>query len=314
MPTASNEGRLAGKVAIITGSGHGIGREEALLMAGEGARVVISDIGADDGVSRAESVAAELAAMGGTAVPFTDDIATFEGSRRAVETALEQLGGLDIVLNNAGLRAFGAIQDITEDQFDMILGSHLKATYGLIKHAAPGFIAQQSGVILNTSSESGLGHPHNTAYAAAKEGITGLTRSVARELGPLGVRCNQIRPRAMGTQAPEFVAGMARYKAEREALGRHGLGHRGDVFRPSVPENVAVLAVWLCTDAAPALNGYDFFVAGDEVGLWTEPDLARHVVHAGGWTLDLLDEHASDVLVHGLENDYLGASALVAAS
>jgi NAD(P)-dependent dehydrogenase (short-subunit alcohol dehydrogenase family) len=302
-------GRLAGRVAIVTGGGHGIGRAEALLMAAEGASVVVSDLGVDDGIGRADTVAAEIEASGGRAVAAADDIGTFEGARRVVETALDRFGGLHIVLNNAGLRAAGAIQDITEAQFDLVLHSHLRATFGMIKHAAPVFLAQGSGVILNTSSESGFGHPHNTAYAAAKEGITGLTRSVARELGPAGVRCNQIRPRATGTQAPEFTAVLQQYRPQREALGRFGLGSRGDVFRPSAPDDVATLAVWLCTDAAGALNGYDFFVAGHEVGLWSEPDLVRSCMLPAGWTLDLLDERAPDVLVHGLENKYLGTGA-----
>jgi 3-oxoacyl-[acyl-carrier protein] reductase len=223
-----------------------------------------------------------------------------------VQTALDAFGGLDIVLNNAGLRAVNAIQDITEAEYEIVLGSHLKGTFGIIKHAAPVFIAQGSGVILNTSSESGLGHPYNAAYAAAKEGITGLTRSVARELGPYGVRCNQIRPRATTTHTEEFLAKFLEFQPRREALGRFSLGSHGDVNRTSLPEHVAALAVWLCTDSAASINGRDFFVMGEEIGLWSEPDFVRNVVFPGGWTLDLLDEYAPTALVHGLDNQYLG--------
>jgi 3-oxoacyl-[acyl-carrier protein] reductase len=302
---AAASGRLAGKVAIVTGGGKGIGRAEAILMAREGAKVVVSDIGVDDGVVRAETVAGEIDAMGGAAVAVTDDIGTFDGARRVVQAALEACGGLDIVLNNAGLRAVNAIQDFTEAEYDLVLGSHLKATFGMIKHAAPVFVAQGSGVILNTSSESGLGHPYNAAYAAAKEGITGLTRSVARELGPHGIRCNQIRPRATTTHTDDFLDKYMEFQPRRAALGRFALGTHGDMHRASLPEHVAALAVWLCTDAAARINGRDFFVMGDEIGLWSEPDFVRNIVLPGGWSLDLLDEYAPDALIHGLENEYL---------
>ncbi len=302
------EKRLAGKVAIVTGSGQGIGRAEAILMAQEGAKVVVSDLGVDDGVSRAEKVAAEINAEGGEAIASTRDLGTFEGARAVVEAAVERFGGLHILLNNAGLRSANAIQDIEEEDFDKVLGSHLKATFGTIKYAAPVFLEQHAGVILNTSSESGMGHPYNSAYAAAKEGITGLTRTVARELGPSGIRCNQIRPRAEGTQAPEFLAIFTKYKAQRDALGAFSLGSHGDFHRSSKPSHVAVLAVWLCTDAAGAINGRDFFVMGDEVGLWSEPDLVRSNLLPGGWTLDLLDQYAPQALIHGLDNEYLGSA------
>ena len=298
--------RLAGKVAIVTGSGRGIGRAEALLMADEGAAVVVSDMGVDHGTRRAEVVAGEIRSTGGQAVATTDDLSTFEGARRTVGAAFNHFGRLDIVLNNAGLRRVNPIQDMTEEDFDIVVGSHLKATFGVIKYAACWFIEQRAGVILNTSSEAGLGHPYNSAYSAAKEGITGLTRTIARELGPYGVRCNLIRPRASGTESEEFIAAVERLRPRREALGRFALGKQGDRSRRSGPEDAAVLAVWLCTDAAAKINGQDFFVMGDEVGLWSEPDLLRTVHNADAWTLDSLDEYATGTLVHGLENRFLG--------
>jgi NAD(P)-dependent dehydrogenase (short-subunit alcohol dehydrogenase family) len=296
--------RLADKVAVVTGGGRGIGRAEAHLMAQQGAKVVVSDVGVEDGDSCAGRVAGEINAAGGVAVAATQDLATFEAARQVIGIALDHFGRLDIVLNNAGLRAPNAIQDISEDDFDVVVGSHLKATFGMIKYSAEVFAAQRAGVILNTSSESGLGHPYNSAYAAAKEGITGLTRSIARELGPHGVRCNQIRPRAEGTQSPEFIAVYQKFTPQRDALGRYALGSHGDRHRKSSPEDVAAFAVWLCTDAAAAINGYDFFVMGDEIGLWSEPDLLRTVHRAGAWTLDRLDEYAPEALIHGLDNRF----------
>jgi NAD(P)-dependent dehydrogenase (short-subunit alcohol dehydrogenase family) len=305
---AESTNRLADKVAIVTGSGQGIGRAEAMLLAAEGAKVVVSDMGFDDGVGRAATVVAEIEANGGAGTACTADISTFDGAQELVRTAVDAFGGLDIVVNNAGLRANNTIQDMTEEQFDLVISSHLKSSFATIKFAAPIFIQQQSGVIVNTSSDAGFGHPFNIPYSCAKEGITALTRSVARELGPFGVRCNQIRPRSDVPKAPEFMAKLASFGPQYAALGRFRLGTRGDVFRPSMPENVAPLTVWLCTDAAAELNGYDFFVMGDLVGLWSEPDLVRSQFHEGGWTIDLLDEYALTGVAEGLHNRFLGDS------
>ncbi|MGV9864088.1 SDR family NAD(P)-dependent oxidoreductase [Rhodococcus koreensis] len=300
--------RLQDKVAIVTGSGKGIGRAEALLLAAQGAKVVISDIGFDDGVSRAETVAEEIRGSGGEAAVSTDDIGTFDGCERLIATAVDNFGRLDILVNNAGLRAANPIEDIDEASYDLVLGSHLKATFATIKFAVPHFLAQGGGVIVNTGSESGLGHPYNSAYAAAKEGIAGLTRSLARELGPRGIRCNLVRPRSeVTTKDPKFMEVLHKYRPERNALGRFGLGRRGDVFRPSDPEHVAPLVVWLCTDAAREINGRDFFTAGIEVGLWSEVELARSAVNPDGWTLDLLDRFAPETISQGLMNEYLSS-------
>src|SRR5579863_6607997 len=167
--------RLAGKVAIVSGSGRGIGRCEAILLADQGAKVVVNDIGKDaDGKRRADKVVEEIRAAGGEAVVSTDSISTLEGANRTVQTAVKSFGRLDILVNNAGLRAAYPIDEITEEQWNLVLDSHLKGTYALIKYAVPIFRSQRSGVIINTGSESGLGHPFNSAYAAAKEGIAGL--------------------------------------------------------------------------------------------------------------------------------------------
>lgn len=193
----SDKRRLAGKAAIITGSGRGIGRCEALLMAQQGAKVVVSDIGTDtDGASTAGKVAEEIRAAGGEAIAVTDNIATLEGARRSVEAALQAYGRLDILVNNAGLRAGNPVDRLTEEQWNLVVDSHLKASFAMTKFAVPVFKRQGGGVIVNTGSEAGLGMIFNSAYAAAKEGIAGLTRSVAREQGRFGIRCNMIRPRA----------------------------------------------------------------------------------------------------------------------
>jgi NAD(P)-dependent dehydrogenase (short-subunit alcohol dehydrogenase family) len=195
--TDSHTKRLAGKVAIITGSGRGIGRCEALLMAQQGAKVVVSDIGTNaQGASTAATVAEEIHTSGAEAVSLTDSVATLDGAQHTVEQALQSYGRLDILVNNAGLRAGNPIDKLTEEQWDLVANSHLKASFAMTKFAVPVFKRQGGGVIINTGSEAGLGMIFNSAYAAAKEGIAGLTRSVAREQGRFGIRCNMIRPRA----------------------------------------------------------------------------------------------------------------------
>jgi 3-oxoacyl-[acyl-carrier protein] reductase len=303
----SGQKRLVGKVAIVSGSGRGIGRCEAMLLARQGAKVVVNDIGKDpDGKRRADKVAQEIHAEGGEAVVSTDSISTLEGANRTVQTAVKTFGRLDILVNNAGLRAPTAIDEITEEQWDLVVDSHLKGTYALIKFAVPIFRNQRSGVIINTGSESGLGHPFNSAYGAAKEGIAGLTRSLARELGRFGIRCNMIRPRAATPGGPEFMEMYEKWMPIARALGPYWLGERGHVRTGEMnPERVAALVVWLCTDAAVNVNGRGFYVAGEEVGLWSEPELVRCMTRPGGWNLDTLDEFGPESLIIGLTNKFL---------
>src|SRR5262249_1381039 len=194
--TDSETKRLAGRVAVITGSGRGIGRCEALLMARQGAQIVVGDIGTDEkGTRTAEEVDGEIKAVGGDAVAVTENVATLEGAGSTVEAALQSYGRLDILVNNAGLRAGNPIDKLTEEQWNLVVDSHLKASFAMIKSAVPVFKRQGGGVIVNTGSEAGLGMIFNSAYAAAKEGIAGVTRSGAREEGRVGICWNMIRPR-----------------------------------------------------------------------------------------------------------------------
>lgn len=300
--------RFDGKVAIVTGSGKGIGRATATLLAAEGARVVVNDIGRDaDNAALAEQVAAEIASAGGQAVASQDSVSTFEGCHSVVNTAIEAFGRLDILINNAGLRAMDRIDLLTEQDFDMVVSSHLKHSFAMIKYAIPHFLEQGSGVILNTGSEAGLGSAYNSLYSAAKEGIAGLTRAVAREFALEGIRCNLVRPRA-ATVREALDEPMQRWADQLAKLGRYAFGDRAGTENHSAPEDVAVLNAWLCSDAAADLNGYDFYVSGEDIGLWSEPELVRQVHNVGGWTLDELDKIAPSSLTFGLTNRFAGAA------
>jgi 3-oxoacyl-[acyl-carrier protein] reductase len=306
MAEHSSKKRLVGKVAIVTGAGAGIGRAEANLFADQGAKVVVNDIAVKDGESIAKTVVDEIRARGGEAVANTDSVAELEGAQRLVKTALDAFGRLDILVNNAGITNFIPVYELTESDWDRMIAVHLKGTFGTIKFASPIMCQQRGGVIINTGSESGLGRVFGANYSAAKEGIIGLTRAVAKELGRFNVRCNAIRPRA-GTTIGQGIR-MDKYIPLLRALGRYWFGHRAHIpMSPEIfrPEKVAPLAVWLCTDAAANVNGRDFYVGGHEVGLYPELELERLLYREGGWDLDALDSSGRDELIADLTNRYL---------
>jgi 3-oxoacyl-[acyl-carrier protein] reductase len=303
--------RLTGKVAIVTGAGRGIGRCEALLLAAEGAKVLVNDVyienrSAGDEAKIAERVVAEISAAGGEAAANGDSVASIQGAERIVNSALREFGRLDILINNAGNVRPANIYEMNEYDWDRVIQTHLKGAFAMIRFASPIFCRQGSGVIINTGSESGLGHATMTNYSAAKEGVIGLTRSVARELGRFGVRCNAIRPRALTQSVQNFATTAAVRAAEtlEQALGKYRLGDRGNIPSDGGPQHVAPLVVWLCTDAARNVNGRTFYVCGDEIGLFSEPEVVCSLSRTGGWDLDSLDSYARKRLTGDLVNDF----------
>jgi 3-oxoacyl-[acyl-carrier protein] reductase len=296
--------RLAGKVAIVTGAGRGIGREEALLLASQGAQVVVNDVGRHPGET-AQDVANRIRAAGGEAEPNTDSVASMEGAANLVGTAVTKFGRLDLLVNNAGVVAPGEVSGLSEEDWDKVVAVHLKGTFLTMRHATPVMKRQRSGVIINTGSESGLGHPAMGNYSAAKEGIVGLTRTAARELGRFGIRCNAIRPRALTEGTSEYAERFNRWQPLADALHRYFLGARGHIGGEIKPTAVATMVVWLCSDAASNVNGRTFYVGGDEIGLWTEPELECSLSREGGWSLDSLDDFARQRLVGHLKNDFV---------
>ena len=304
-------GRLEGKVAIVTGAGRGIGRGEALLLAQEGVRVVVNDLGgspAGEGkdTSPADDVVAEIKKMGGDAVANYDNVASMEGGERMVKAALDTFGRLDILVNNAGILRDRMIFNMAEEEWDAVIAVHLKGHFTATKHAALVFRQQRSGRIVNTSSESGLGNMGQGNYSAAKEGIVGLTRTLALDLGRYGVTANAIRPRA-GTRltlTPELRAAMERARAVTAASGgtQPSAGDAISQMDELKPELVAPLVVYLCTDKASNINGRDFIVGGNEVSLMSLPEKARTIYREGGWTLDALDRVFAGTIGAGVKN------------
>ncbi len=257
---------LAGKVAIVTGAGRGLGREEALALAAEGARVIVNDIGTSvhgDGAdqSPAGAVVSEIKAGGGGAAANYEDIASWDGARRTIEQAYDTFGKLDILVNNAGVLRDRMNFNMTEEEFDLVMRVHCKGHFAMTRHACVRWreAAKQggslSGRIINTSSEAGLmGSAGNSNYAMAKAAIAAFTISMAREMGKYGVTANFIAPRAR-TRMTDTMPNHDLFAKPESGF---------DVFFPAWP---AQLVVFLASDQAADINGQGFIVWGGEVTL-----------------------------------------------
>jgi NAD(P)-dependent dehydrogenase (short-subunit alcohol dehydrogenase family) len=298
-------GRFEGKAVIVTGAGGGIGREHARLFASEGASVLVNDTGRRTGADAA-AVVAEIEAAGGHAVADTSS-ATWDGADAIVGHAIDAFGRLDVVVNNATAARNNDIWKLTEREWDLAIDVNLKGYFAMIRAAAPHLCGQGAGVVVNTSSGSGFGHPSAVAYAAAKEGVVGLTRTVARELGRFGVRCNAIRPLALGVSTREYSEHTSKWSEVMAlTMAPRGTQSAFSVATPEThpPAKISPLVVWLCTDAARGVNGRTFHVAGDTISLLSEPARERAITQSGGWTLDALDRIAPTNLVDDLTDDY----------
>ena len=252
-----------GRVVVITGAGRGIGREEALLFAAEGAKVVVNDLGVDlDGSGAksevAEAVVEEIKAMGGEAVANADDISDWEGAQRLLNTAIETFGGLDTLVNNAGILRDRMIFNMTEDDFDDVIRVHLKGTFCTMRWAAAYWRERtkagetNDARIINTSSGSGLyANPGQSNYGAAKSGIASMTLIAAKELARYGVTANAIAPGAR----TRMTLSVGRPQAEVKP---------GEFDRRD-PANVAPLVVWLGSSESADVTGEVFNVSGGTI-------------------------------------------------
>jgi NAD(P)-dependent dehydrogenase (short-subunit alcohol dehydrogenase family) len=259
-------GALDGRVAIITGAGRGIGREHALLFAAEGARVVVNDLGGEaDGtggdLTPAQHVAEEIKAMGGEAVVNGDNVASWEGAQRMINSAIEAFGDLDILVNNAGILRDRVLVNMTEEEWDAVVAVHLKGHFAPTRWAAAYWREQaKAGVskprnVVHTSSTSGLfSNPGQTNYGAAKSGIATFSQICAKELSRYGVKSNCIAPAAR-TRLTEATPGLGDMIKAPEDAGQF------DIWDPA---NVSPLVAYLATADCP-FTGETFFVQGGKV-------------------------------------------------
>ena len=303
--------RLKGKVAIVTGSGRGIGRGVALALASEGAKVVINDLGgAVDGTGAAkgpaDEVVAEIKANGGEAVANYEDVSDYQAAERIIQSAIDNFGKLDILVNIAGILRDRMIFNMSEDEWDRVLKVHLYGTFNTTRFASVLMRQQRSGRIVNTSSSSGLGSAGQPNYGAAKEGIVGLTRSVARAMGKYGVTCNAIRPGAATrmTMSDELKAAWEKQQKAGATMGPATAGGQEiqmDQLGAMRPEDIGPFIVWLCSDDAANVNGYDFAVQSGQIGLDSQPTIVNSIKKDGPWTVDDMFKLMPSI-ASGLEN------------
>ncbi len=300
--------RLKDRVAAVTGSGQGIGRAIAIALAGEGAKVVTNNRRPGTSGGDAETVAKEIRDMGGQAVPFFGSVSEFDIAQKLIQTAVDNFGRLDIVVNNAGADAPKMVWNMTEEEWDRSVDSFLKGSFNCIRHAAGLMREQGWGRIINTTSTAWLGTVGHCNYGAAKAGIVGLTRAVAREMGRYGVTCNAYAPTAATrfTLSDEIVAGFKkRYEAGLMTKERYE-----ELTNPPGPETVTPLLVYLCTDEAADINGQVFDVTGGNIAIYSEPVKKKSIVKQEGlWTVEELIDQVPRVLLEGYQNPAPAQSA-----
>jgi NAD(P)-dependent dehydrogenase (short-subunit alcohol dehydrogenase family) len=275
------------KVVLVTGAGGGIGRDFALALAREGAKVVVNDLGASVGgegqdLARAEQVVQEIVAAGGTAVANGDSVADWDGANRMVAQAVDTFGRIDAVINNAGILRDRFFFNMSVDEWRAVIDVHLNGAFYVSRAAAPHFKAQQSGSYMHMVSTSGLiGNFGQANYSAAKLGIAALSKSIAMDMARFKVRSNCISPfawsrmiGAMPTETPEQQARVERLKSMETA-------------------KIAPLAVYLTSDAAAEVSGQIFAVRANEIFLMSQSRPLRSM-HAGGegWTPQTVAERA----------------------
>ena len=293
---------LKGRSAIVTGAGRGIGREIALLLAGQGARVAVCDPGVGRGGERTtERVADEVVDLirkqGGTAIPLYDSVADFGKAGEMVASTVREFGGVDLMINVAGILRERMIWNMTEEDFDLVVAVHLKGMWNMSHHSIQHMRAAGFGRIINFSSSAFKGAVGQCNYAAAKAGIIGLSRSIAKEAYKFGITCNAICPSAdtRMTLTPEV-------KANRQRKLAAGLMTQEEFDRQSVPrgpEFVAPLIAYLCTDDAYHVNGQTFHVEKGELSLYYFGETMKQVTKdqdSGMWTIEELKQKVPEIM------------------
>lgn len=277
-------GLLSGKVAIITGSGNGIGREHALYMAKAGAKVVVNDVGGSrdgSGASSraADAVVAEIKAAGGDAVASYDSVTSGEGAQAMVWAAMNRFGRLDILVNNAGILRDKTLLNMSEAEFDAVIAVHLRGTWLCTQAAGRQMkLCGNGGRIVNTSSVSGLlGNFGQSNYAAAKAGIYGVTRTASMEFAKFNVTVNAIAPVAL-TRMTEDLAMMKGVSAD--ALG---------------PQHIAPLVAFLASDLAKDITGRIFGVHGPKIFEYKMEQTEGVTKDTGLWTPEEIRERLGEI-------------------
>ncbi|MDA1216177.1 MAG: SDR family NAD(P)-dependent oxidoreductase [Chloroflexi bacterium] len=294
---------LRDKVAIITGSGRGIGRAEALAFAAEGAKVVVNDVGVEsDGTggsrSPADDVVAEIKALGGEAVASYDSVAEYDAAGKIIATALDAFGRLDILVNNAAIFSDVLFTDLTEAEWDRMIAVDLKGVFNTCKHAVPVMIEQGYGRIINTASSQWRNPEGRAAYAAAKGGVVSLTWDLAWELRNHGITVNAVAPMAA-------TRGWLQLDSYYENVAAAGLELKKPAYETARPsaEYVPPMVVYLASDLASNVNGRVFRIGSGKVGIYSHPTEVTSVFkdheQKGPWTLEELEHILPGTVLSG---------------
>ncbi len=284
--------RLQGRVAVVTGGGGGIGRSVATWLARDGASVVVNDLGGavdgtGDAKGPADTVVAEIIAEGGTAVANYDSVAEYESAGRLIQAAIDAYGRLDILCHLAGILRDRMVFNMTEQEWDAVIQVHLYGAFNLVRHVVPRMIRQRYGRIVLFSSGSALGNSGQANYSAAKEGMVGFARVLARELAPYNITVNATYPGG-DTRMTQGVPDTARQIRERAGIATRQADVQ-EVENPRDPERNAPKSVYLCTEAAGNITGQLFGTAGLPMTLYSPRHVTRVIHKSGRWTLDELD-------------------------
>jgi NAD(P)-dependent dehydrogenase (short-subunit alcohol dehydrogenase family) len=276
---------LQDKVVVVTGAGRGIGRGMALLAAAEGAKVVVNDLGGStDGEGRdtspADDVVAEIKKAGGKAVANYDSVAEAESAQKIIQTAIDNFGRIDCVVNNAGILRDRIFHRMSVVDFEMVIKVHLMGSFYMSRAAANHFKEQNSGSFVHFTSTSGLiGNFGQANYAAAKLGIVGLSRGIALDMARFNVRSNCVSPFAWSRMIGTIPTETDEEKARVERI------------KTMDANKIAPLAIFLLSDLAKGVTGQIFAARKDEIYLFSQPRPVRSVHRSEGWTPQTLAEH-----------------------
>ena len=277
---------LTGKVAVVTGSGQGLGRAYARALATAGARVVVNDVNAEAAQQTVDAIAAD----GGSAVAVVAPVGPTETADRLVAAAVEHFGRLDVLVSNAGVLRDRVLWKTSDEDFDLVVQTHLRGTFTTARAAAVHLREQGEGgrIVLIGSPAGQHGNFGQTSYAAAKAGIVAMARTWSLELARAGITVNTVVPTAitaMTATIPVYAEVAAAYERgeplPRVVRQEHALGG---------PEDVAPLVVWLASDAAAGVTGQAIGVGGDKLSVYSVPQELGVTFRAGGWTPEAIDE------------------------